>query len=150
VLALIAVAATVTTAAIAGAGTASADVASASVRCLRVSAPVLRNLRSGLRASVRPKLRGARAVKARGDFSAAPRGFSHGVYFVSANLRGRGIATWAVSTSVLHNAGGLIYAVGKLARRISIYGADVPPSVLAGWGISTRTYGYTQSRGCVR
>ena len=120
------------------------------MRCLPVRAPVLKSIRSGLHASVRPKLRSARAVKARGDFSNAPRGFSHGVYFISANLRAKGVATWAVSTSFFRTGGGLIYAVGKVARRVSDFGSDLPPSVLAGWGISPRTYGYAQSRACVK
>jgi hypothetical protein len=55
----------VTTAAIAGVGTASAVPASASARCLPVRAQVLKSIRSGLHASVRPRLRSARAVKAR-------------------------------------------------------------------------------------
>jgi hypothetical protein len=140
-------AAAITTTAIAGAGN---TPASATVRCLPVRAPVLKSIRSGLHASVRPKLRAARAVKARGDFSNAPRGFSRGVYFISANLRTKGIATWAVSTSFYRTGGGLIYAVGKLARRVSDFGSDIPPSVLAGWGISPKTYGYAQSRACVK
>jgi hypothetical protein len=144
------VAIAVTTAVIAGVGTASADAASASARCLPVRAQVLKSIRSGVHASVRPKLRSARAVKARGDFSNAPRGFSHGVYFISANLRGKGIATWAVSTSFYRTGGGLIYAVGKVARRVSDFGSELPPTVLARWGISTRTYGYSQSRVCVK
>lgn len=89
-------------------------------------------------------------MKARGDFSNAPRGFSRGVYFISANLRGKGIATWAVSTSFYRTGGGLIYAVGKVARRVSDFGSELPPSVLARWGISTSTYGYAQSRSCVK
>jgi hypothetical protein len=72
------------------------------------------------------------------------------VYFISANLAAKGIATWAVSTSFFRTGGGLAYAVGKTARKVSDLGADVPPSVLAGWGISTGTYGYRQSRACVK
>jgi hypothetical protein len=140
----------VTTAAMTGAGTASAAPAAASARCLPVRALVLKAIRSGLHASVRPRLRSARAVKARGDFSNAPRGFSHGVYFISANFRGKGIATWAVSTSFYRTGGGLAFAVGKIARRVSDLSVDVSPSVLAVWGISTKTYGYAQSRSCVK
>ena len=150
VIAIVALAAALTAAA-AGAWTASARPASAA-RCLKVPPAALASIRSGLHASVRRKLRArsTRAVKARGDFSSGPRGFSHGVYFISANLRATGIATWAVSTSFYRTGGGLIYAVGKVARRVSDFGSDLPPSVLAGWGISTRTYGYAQSRGCVK
>jgi hypothetical protein len=134
-----------------GAWTASAHPASAA-RCLKVPTATLGSIKSGLHASVRRKLRAraTRAVKARGDFSNAPRGFSHGAYFISANLRGNGIASWAVSTSFYRTGGGLIYAVGKVARRVSDFGSDLPPSVLARWGISTSTYGYAQSRSCVR
>jgi hypothetical protein len=56
-----------------------------------------------------------------------------GVYFISANLRGKGIATWAVSTSFYRTGGGLIYAVGKVARQVSDFGSGLPLSVLAGW-----------------
>lgn len=132
----------------AGAGSATAHPASVSARCRPVRTQVLEAIRAGLYASVRPKLRSARAVKAKGDFSNAPRGFSHGVYFVSANLRAKGIATWVVSRSFYRTGGGLIYSVGKVAPRVSDFGADV--GVLAGWGISRRTYGYAQSRACVK
>jgi hypothetical protein len=150
VIAIAAMSATLAAAA-AGAWTAPARPASAA-RCLQVPPATLSSIRSGLHASVRRKLRAraTRAVKARGDFSNAPRGFSHGVYFISANLRASGTASWAVSTSFLRTGGGLAYAVGKVARRVSDLGADVPPSLLAGWGISTRTYGYAQSRACVK
>jgi hypothetical protein len=72
----------VTTATVA-AGAASADRASVNARCLPVRTATLAAIRSGLHASVRPKLRSARAVKAKGDFSHAPRGFQAGVYFIS-------------------------------------------------------------------
>jgi hypothetical protein len=85
-----------------------------------------------------------------GGLLQSPPGFSHGVYFISANLRGKGIATWAVSTSFYRTGGGLIYALGKVAQRVSDFGSGLPPSVLARWGISTKTYGYTQSRSCVK
>ena len=141
----------VTTAGTAAAGTANVDPVGGKARCRAVPAWTLASIKSGVRASVRPKLRSARAVKARrGDFSNAPRGFSHGVYFISANLRGKGIASWAVSTSFFRTGGGLAFAVGNVARRVSTLGVDVPTSLLARWGISTKTYGYAQSRACLK
>lgn len=141
----------VTTAGTAAAGTANVDPVGGKARCRAVPAWTLESIKSGVRASVRPKLRSARAVKARrGDFSNAPRGFSHGVYFISANLRAKGVATWAVSTSFYRTGGGPIYAVGRVARRVSDFGSGLRPSVLAGWGISPSTYGYAQSRACVK
>jgi hypothetical protein len=142
----------VTTVGTAAAGTANVDPVGGSARCRAVPVQTLESIRFGVRASVRPKLRSARAVKARReDFSKAPRGFSHdGVYFISANLRSKGVATWAVSTSFYRTGGGPIYAVGRLARRVSVFGSGLRPGVLAGWGVSPSTYGYTQSRACVK
>jgi hypothetical protein len=55
-----------------------------------------------------------------------------------------------VDASFFRTGGGLIYAMGKTAREVSDFGADLLPSVLAGWGIKTTTYGYAQSRACVK
>jgi hypothetical protein len=118
--------------------------------CLQVKPAVLKSIKSGVHAAVRPKVRSARAAKASGDFSNAPRGFSKGVYFISANLRGKGIATWAVSTSFYRTGGGLIYAANSIARKVSDFGSDIPPSVLARWGITPQTSGYAKSRSCVK
>ena len=142
-----ALAATVGAVVIAAAGTAS--VRTPSAQCLQVRPAALMSIRSGLHRAARPKLRSARAVKAKGDFSHAPRGYAHGVYFVSAKLRGTGVATWAVSTSFMTNGCGLIYAVSRTARAVSEFGADVPLSVMARWGISSRTHGFAESRSCV-
>jgi hypothetical protein len=159
VLKLVAVAAVVATiAAGAMAGTASARPAGA--QCLQVRASVLKTLRAGLRAAVRPQLRSARAVKARGTFTGPPILASGGVYFISANLRTRGIATWAADVLFFRGERGLIgreillYAMSKTARAVAdpdsgFSAGIVPPSVLAGWGIKTTTYGYAQSRACV-
>jgi hypothetical protein len=109
---------------------------------------VLNSLKSGLHRSVR--VRSARAVKAQGDFSAAPRGFAEGVYFLSANLGRKGVATCAVSARFFRGGGGLIFAMGKVARSVSDFGVDVCPDVVAGWGIRQTTPGYAQSRVCVK
>jgi hypothetical protein len=139
------------------AGTASARPAGA--QCLPVRASVLKTLRAGLRAAARPQLRSARAVKARGTFT-APFPLRGGVYFISANLGTRGIATWAASGFFFRGTEGPIgrislYAMSKTARAVadpnSGFAAGVfPPRVLAGWGITTKTYGYAQSRACVK
>lgn len=158
-LRLIAIAVVVATSTTPMARTASANPAGA--QCLQVRASVLKNIRAGLRAAVRPQLRSARAVKARGTFTGGTFA-SGGVYFISANLHTRGIATWAASVSFFRGEPGLIgrgtillYAMGKTARAVSDVGSGfgagiVPPSVLAGWGIKTTTYGYAQSRACVK
>jgi len=158
VLKLVAVAAVaMTIAAGALAGTASARPAG--WQCLQVRASVLKTLRAGLRAPVRPQLRSARAVKARGTF-AGPFPRRGGVYFMSANLGTRGIATWAASRFFLRGLEGQIgrislFAMSKTARAVadpnSGFAAGVfPPRVLAAWGITTKTYGYAQSRACVK
>jgi hypothetical protein len=158
VLKLVAVAAVVATiAAGAMAGTASARPAGA--QCLPVRASVLKTLRAGLHAAVRPQLQSARAVKARGAFT-GPFTRSGGVYFISANLGTRGIATWAASWFFFRGTEGPIgrislYAMSKTARVVadpnSGFAAGVfPPRVLAAWGIEKTTYGYTQSRACVK
>jgi len=77
-----------------------------------------------------------------------------------ANLGTRGIATWAASWFFLRGEEGQIgrislFAMSKTARAVadpnSGFAAGVfPPSVLAGWGITTKTYGYAQSRTCVK
>jgi hypothetical protein len=151
VLKLVAVAAVAATiAAGALAGTASARPAGA--QCLQVRPSVLKTIGRGLRAAVRPQLRSARAVKARGTF-AGP--FASGAYFISANLGTRGIATWAASLSFGHRAILVYYAMSKTARAVadpnSGFAAGVfPLRVLAGWGIKKTTYGYALSRACVK
>ncbi len=98
-------------------------------------------------------------MKARGTFT-APFPLRGGVYFISANLGTRGIATWAASGFFFRGEEGplgriSLYAMSKTARAVSDpnsgFAAGVfPPRVLAGWGITTKTYGYAQSRACVK
>jgi hypothetical protein len=82
-----------------------------------------------------------------------------GTYFLSANLGTRGIATWATSLFFLRGLEGSLgrislAAVSKTARAVSDphsgFAGILPPSVLAGWGIKKTTYGYAQSRACVK
>jgi hypothetical protein len=138
------------------AGTASTRPASA--RCLQVRPSVLKTIRAGLRAAVRPQLPSARAVKARGTFT-GPFAGRGGAYFISANLGTRGIATWAASGFFFRGYEGSIgrislFAMSKTARAVSDPNAGFavvfPPGVLAGWGIKKTTYGYAQSRACVK
>jgi hypothetical protein len=91
-----------------------------------------------------------KGVKAQGDFSAAPRDFRDGVYFVSANLQSIGMATWAVGARAFRTGGGLIVAIGKTARAVANLGVDIPSGTLAHWGISTTTNGFAASRACVK
>ena len=158
VLKVVGVAAVVATlAAVAMAGTASAGPRG--VQCLPVRPSVLSTLRRGLRAAVRPQLRSARAVKARGIFT-GPLSARGDTYFISANLGTRGIATWVASLFFLRGKEASLgrislFAMSKTARTVadanSGFGAAVlPPDVLAGWGIKTTTHGYAQSRVCVK
>ena len=127
-LKLVAVAAAMATIA-AGAMARTASARPAGGPCLPVRASVLKTLRAGVRAAVRPQLRSARAVKARGTFTfpvlpgrAGP--FSGGVYFISANLGTRGIATWAAGVSFLRGKEAplgriTLLAISKTARAVA-------------------------------
>ena len=160
VLKLVVVAAVLATiAAGAMAGTAAARPAGAP--CLPVRASVLKTLRAGVRAAVRPQLRSARAVKARGTFTGLGPFARSGVYFISANLGARGIATWAASGFFVRGKEAslgrqvTLLAMSKTARAMvdpnSGFAAGInPPSVLAKLGLKTTTYGYAQSRACVK
>jgi hypothetical protein len=79
-----------------------------------------------------------------------PRGFRAGTYFVSAPVRGFGVATWAADASAFRTGGGFITGVGSTARRVSILGVDIPPATLAAWGLTEGTLGYAASRRCVQ
>jgi hypothetical protein len=99
-------------------------------------------------------------VKARGTFTFPVRTgglnpFSGGVYFISANLGTRGIATWAAGLSFRRRSVLVLYPMSKTARAVTDTGflrnGKLPElNVLAGWGIKTTTYGYAQSRNCVK
>jgi hypothetical protein len=159
VLKFVAVAAVAATIA-AGATVGTASARPAGARCLQVRASVLKTLRAGLRAAVRPQLRSARAVKARGTFTGGPFARRGDVYFISANLGTRGIATWAAGWFFFHGEEGSIgritlFAMSETARAVpdpdsGFAAARAPLSVLAGWGIKKTTYGYAQSRACVK
>ena len=83
-----------------------------------------------------------------------------GVYFISANLGTRGIATWAASGFFVRGKEAplgriTLLAMSETARAVvdpnsGFPARVVPPSVLAGLGIKTTTYGWAQSRACVR
>ncbi len=119
-------------------------------KCLKPRTALVKAIKSGLRAKARGKLRKARAVKARPLTGFAPRGFKKGTYFVSAKMRGFGIATWAADRPAYNTGGGLIISVGRVARRVSTLGVDIPRSTLEAWGLTTHTRGYAASRRCVR
>jgi hypothetical protein len=169
VLKLVAVAAAVTTIAV-GAMPVTVSGRPGGAQCLHVRASVLRTLRDGLLPAVRPQLRSARAVKARGTFTVpGPKGtyrrrnpWSGGVYFISANLGTRGIATWATDLLFFRGDPGqiaagriLLFPMSKTARAVVDHNSGwaalpFPLSVLAESGIKTTTYGYAQSRACVK
>jgi hypothetical protein len=158
VLKLVAVTAAVTTIAV-GVLPVTVSGRPAGAQCLPVRPSVLKTLRAGLRAAVRPQLRSARAVKARGSFT-GPLTARGDAYFISANLGTRGIATWVASLFFLRgkeeSLGRIsLFAMSKSARAVadanSGFGASIlPPGVLAGWGIKTTTDGYARSRACVK
>jgi hypothetical protein len=117
--------------------------------CLSVPRPMVKALSSGLKPKARGKLGRARAVKS-GDEVSGPRGFAAGTYFVSAPVRGFGVATWAADASAFRTGGGFITGVGPVARRVSILGVDIPPSTLNDWGLTESTDGYAASRRCAQ
>jgi hypothetical protein len=119
-------------------------------RCLKVPQPLVSSLKSGLKRAARGKFGVAAAVRSRGKFGGL-RDIREGpVYFVSARVRGFGIATWAVGGSAFKTGGGVILGVGPVARRISTFGVDIPTSTLAGWGLAPYAEGYDVSQTCVR
>jgi hypothetical protein len=119
-------------------------------RCLPVRPALLAQLKASLTRKAKGKLGKTAAVRSRDDFSGAPLGFQKGVYFVSANLRGLGVATWAVSADAYRTGGGLIFGVGPTARRYSVLGADIPLSTLRAWGLTVTADGYAASRNCTK
>jgi hypothetical protein len=121
----------------------------ASAGCLAVPKPMIAALKSGLKAKARGRLGTPRAVKSTATIS-FPRGFRAGTYFVSAPVRGFGVATWAADASAFRTGGGFITGVGPIARRVSVLGVDIPPATLTGWGLTSTTHGYAASRRCVQ
>lgn len=118
-------------------------------RCLKVSKGLVSSLKGGLKRAARGKLGTPRGVKSRGEFG-GPNSFANGVYFVSARVRGFGIATWATDRDAFRTGGGFIVDVGPVARRVSVAGIDIPLSTLRGWGLTSAADGYAASRNCVR
>jgi hypothetical protein len=119
------------------------------VACLKVPNGLLVSLKDGLRAKARGKVGTPKAVKSNSQFS-GPRDIREGpVYFVSAPVRGFGVATWAVGGQAFRNGGGIIIAVGPVARRVSTAGVDIPTSTLKAWGLTSAANGYAQSRACL-
>jgi hypothetical protein len=116
--------------------------------CLKAPASLVRSLKSGLKSNARGKLGTPRAVKSHDQYT-VPRGLQAGVYYVSAPVRGFGVATWAVSASAFKTGGGLIIGVGPVARRVSVDGIDIPADTLRLWGLREIADGYAQSRRCV-
>lgn len=89
------------------------------------------------------------AVRSRSHFGGL-RGIREGpVYFVSASVRGYGIATWAVDADAFRSGGGVVLGVGTVARRFSDAGVDIPVGTLKIWGLTPSAEGYTASRSCV-
>jgi hypothetical protein len=115
-----------------------------------VSSGLLAGLKDGLRAKARGKMGTPKAVRSH-DQLGGLRDIREGpVYFVSAPVSGFGTATWAVGGKAFRTGGGVILSVGPVARRVSIHGVDLPPSLLAGWGLTPAASGYAASRACVK
>jgi hypothetical protein len=120
---------------------------SRSLHCITAPRPLVAAISSSLKPRARGRLGRAYAVRSQAQIS-GPRGFARGAYFVSAYVRGFGIATWAADARAYRTGGGFITGVGVVARRISILGVDIPPSTLAAWGLTERTDGFAASRRC--
>lgn len=108
--------------------------------CLAVPKPMVAALGSGLKVKARGRLGTARAVKSTATIS-FPRGFRAGTHFVSARVRGFGVATWAADASAFRTGGGFITGVGPTARRVSVLGVDIPAFTLSAWGLTQSTQG---------
>jgi len=122
----------------------------AEAECLKVSSGLVGSLKSGLKAKARGKLGVPRAVKSRARITSGPRGFLEGAYFVSARVRGFSVATWAVDPRAFRTGGGFIVGIGPVARRVSVFGVDIPLRTLRRWGLTESTHGYAASRRCVQ
>lgn len=113
--------------------------------CLKPAASVQALVQRGLRPSLHVQVKRVAATRARGRFTSV---LSSGVYFVSADLGKQGVATWAFSTTAYRTGHGAAFSVDRNARRVSVLGSLVSPQLLAGWGVGTRTKGYSASRAC--
>ena len=129
------------------AGASAASEGSDTDRCLKVSSGLVATLKDGLKRVARGKLGPPRGVKSRGQFS-GPNSFANGVWFVSARVRGFGIATWAVDRDAFRTGGGFGTDVGPVARRVSALGISIPLNTLKSWGLTTGAEGYAASRSC--
>jgi hypothetical protein len=118
---------------------------SRSLHCITAPKPLVAALSSGLKPRARGRLGTVYAIRSQAQLSGP---FAEGAYFVSAYVRGFGIATWAADTRAFRTGRGFITAVGVVAPRISYYGFGIPPSTLAAWGLTERTDGFFRSRDC--
>jgi hypothetical protein len=125
-------------------------VAPAASRRVTPSKAFVVQFEKGVKAKYRTKLGAFRAVKSRDKFGPFPRSLQAGVYFVSSKVAGVGAATWAVSADAYRGGGGVIYSAEPVARKISTVGVDVSPAILKGWGISSSSDGFTESRACTK
>jgi hypothetical protein len=116
--------------------------------CVQVSSGLIGRLKSGLKPKARGRLGRPAAVKSRQLVTNGPHGFRKGVYFVSARVRGFGIATWAADARAFKSGLGFVAGVGPVARRVSNLGADIPPNRLKRWHLHEETHGYAASRRC--
>jgi hypothetical protein len=89
------------------------------------------------------------AGKSRQQVTNGPHGLSKGVYFVSARVRGFGIATWAADARAFKTGSGFVTGIGPVAQRVSFLGADIPLGKLRRWHLHEETHGYAASRRCV-
>src|SRR5512132_4643367 len=116
---------------------------SRSLHCSIAPKPLAAALSSGLKPRARGRLGGVYASRSQAQLSGP---FAEGAYFMSAYVRGFGIATWAADTRAFRTGRGFITAVGVGAPRVSYYGFGIPPSTLAAWGLTERTHGFSDSR----
>jgi hypothetical protein len=116
--------------------------------CVTPGASLTKALRKGMTDPSGPALVRIRAVLSPGTFPSAPAGMRRNVYFVSARVTGKGVATWAVSSPAFKSGSGFILSVDPLARAVSRFGSALSREVITAWGFNARARGYEQSRKC--
>ena len=87
-------------------------------------------------------------MRSKASFAGKAAEVREGVYFVSGN-NGAAVFTWAVNAQAWRTGAGLIVAVDPQTRAVSPHRWVVNPELLeARYGISERTDGYAEARGC--
>jgi hypothetical protein len=123
--------------------------AAAGGRCLQVPPAFVESLKIGVNYSDNLSTHVA-AVQSRGKFGGLNAVRDGPVFFVSARIRGYGMATWAAAATAFRTGVGVIIPVGANARRASTFGFEIPTSTLKAWGLTPHAEGFDLSRACAR